>query len=130
MGVDGMRTRWFDLDSGELAVLLAGAALVLLGLAGMRALRVALWRGEFHVEGARQALTAPVRLDVNTARPYELQLLPGIGEKTARAIVASREQQGPYRRLEELMRVPGIGPRTVERLRPHLMCAPPESGER
>jgi len=115
MGVDGMRTRWFDLDSGELAVLLAGAAL---------------WRGEFHVEGARQALTAPVRLDVNTARPYELQLLPGIGEKTARAIVASREQQGPYRRLEELMRVPGIGPRTVERLRPHLMCAPPESGER
>jgi len=42
--------------------------------------------------------------------------LPGIGPAKARAIVADREGRGPFRRLEDLARVSGIGPATVSRI--------------
>jgi len=122
--------RWFELSGRELRTLLAGAALVLLCLVALRGLRAVLWSGEFDVENARESLTMPARLDLNAARAHELQLLPGIGEKTAQAIVADREENGPYRNLEDLTRVRGIGPKTVERLRPHLMCMPPQQGSK
>ena len=60
----------------------------------------------------------PALIDVNTAGVDELQLLPGIGEVRARAIVRAREDDGPFGSVDELQRVSGIGPKTVERLRP------------
>jgi competence protein ComEA len=62
----------------------------------------------------------PRRVRVNTASKEELATLPGIGPALAAAIVRSRERGGPFRRVEDLERVPGIGPRTVERLRAHV----------
>jgi len=123
--VQGLGTRWFELPRRQLRVLLAAAAIVVLSLLAIRGLQALRAPADFRIENARESLSLPPRLDVNTAREYELELLPGIGGKTARAIVADREQQGPYERLEDLMRVPGIGPKTVETLRPHLMCVPP-----
>ena len=65
--------------------------------------------------------TSPVatdsRVDINTASHEELITLPGIGEVKAQAIVAYREQEGPFRRTDELMNVSGIGAITYERLR-------------
>lgn len=60
------------------------------------------------------------RVSLNTASAVELAQLPGIGPKRARAIVEDRQQHGPYRRLDDLTRVRGIGPRLVERLRASL----------
>ncbi len=60
------------------------------------------------------------RLDLNTATWYELELLPGIGEKKARDIVEYRKNAGPYLKLEDLGKVPGISSATVERLSPYL----------
>ena len=57
------------------------------------------------------------RVRVNTATQRELETLPGIGPVRAAEIVADRRLRGPYRRLEDLQRVPGIGPQIVERLR-------------
>lgn len=57
------------------------------------------------------------RVDVNTASPEELRDLPGIGPVLARRIVASRDELGRFRSLDELLRVPGIGPRRLARLR-------------
>ena len=53
-------------------------------------------------------------VDVNTAGLEELMSLPGIGEVKARAILADREANGPYRYPEHLIRVRGIGEGTLE----------------
>lgn len=48
-------------------------------------------------------------IDLNTADVYDLQRLPGIGEARARAIVEYREEHGPFRTVEDITRVSGIG---------------------
>jgi competence protein ComEA len=60
-------------------------------------------------------------VDVNSADWPELAQLPGIGETLARRIVESRQALGPYRDHRDLERVQGIGPLTLERIRPHLL---------
>ncbi len=59
----------------------------------------------------------PGIVTLNTATARDLAQLPAIGLIRARAIVEDRERRGPYRRLEDLIRVPGIGRGTIERLR-------------
>jgi competence ComEA-like helix-hairpin-helix protein len=54
-------------------------------------------------------------LDPNTADALSLETLPGIGPARARAIVEARQRR-PFERTEDLGRVHGIGPRTLERL--------------
>lgn len=57
-----------------------------------------------------------VRIDVNAANEAELTLLPGIGPALAARIVTDREQHGPFATLDDLQRVRGIGPVTVEQI--------------
>ena len=59
-------------------------------------------------------------VNVNTASVEELQLLPGVGEARARAIVELRKQRGGLKSLEDLGDVKGIGEASLERLRPHV----------
>lgn len=59
----------------------------------------------------------PGRLNVNRATAAELEKLPGIGPTLAARIVAYRAEHGPFRAVDELVRVPGIGPKTLEGLR-------------
>jgi competence protein ComEA len=56
--------------------------------------------------------TGPV--NVNTASAEELAQLGNVGPAKAAAIVAYREEHGPFRSIQELTRVTGIGERTVE----------------
>jgi competence protein ComEA len=56
-------------------------------------------------------------VSLNTASEAELAQLPGIGAIRAAAIVADRKRQGPFRQLDDLTRVSGIGEGTVARLR-------------
>lgn len=67
---------------------------------------------------AETALTGVV--NVNTASAEELQLLPGIGETRARALVALRKRRGGFRSIDELKEVKGIGEAGLERMRPFL----------
>ncbi|HEV3025129.1 MAG TPA: helix-hairpin-helix domain-containing protein [Pirellulales bacterium] len=64
-------------------------------------------------------------VDLNAARWAELAQLPGIGEGLARRIVESRERDGPFVDQDDLRRVRGIGPKTMEQLRPYLRPMPP-----
>lgn len=64
------------------------------------------------------------QVDVNQAAWPELALLPGIGPQLAQRIVAEREAHGPFRDLDDLRRVRGIGPKTAERMRPYLAPLP------
>ena len=59
-------------------------------------------------------------VNVNTATPEQLGLLPGVGPVRARAIVEERKRNGGFKRVEDLTQVSGIGERALERMRPHL----------
>ncbi len=65
---------------------------------------------------AQRAASGP--LDLNKASVEKLQTLPGVGPETAKAIVKGR----PYRTVDELGKVKGIGPATIERLRDKVMA--------
>jgi competence protein ComEA len=67
---------------------------------------------------AEAALTGMV--NVNTASAEELQLLPGVGESRAHAILEARKQRGGFKSLDQLVEVKGIGDVLLDRLRPHL----------
>jgi len=59
-------------------------------------------------------------LDLNSATAEQLDRLPEVGPKLAAAIVQFREKSGPFRRVEELLAVPGITKRRLEKIRPYV----------
>ena len=59
-------------------------------------------------------------VNINTATPEQLELLPGIGESRANAVVAIRKQRGGFKSVDELTEVKGIGEVALERLRPYV----------
>ncbi len=66
---------------------------------------------------------AVFRVDLNRADVPELSLLPGIGPVLARRIVRHRDRHGPFRRLDDLADVSGIGPKRLDELA--RWCLPP-----
>src|SRR5687767_394834 len=67
-------------------------------------------------------------VNVNTASPDQLQLLPGIGPAKVRNIVAYRNKH-PFRTIEELVRIKGIGRKMFRRLRLHLAVSGPTTAQ-
>jgi len=61
-----------------------------------------------------------VPVDLNQATAQELTTLPGIGEAMAKRILDFREANGPFKRVEDLMKIKGIGEKSFEKLRPHV----------
>ena len=68
-------------------------------------------------------------VNLNTASPEQLQLLPGVGPAKVRNILAYRRAH-PFRTPEELVRIKGIGRKMVRRLRLHLAVAGPTTAQR
>ena len=64
-------------------------------------------------------------IDLNTAAPEDLERLPGIGPAKAEAIAAYRTEHGPFRTVDQLMEVSGIGEATLEALRPYITASAP-----
>lgn len=56
-------------------------------------------------------------LNINTATAEELDALPGIGPGYAQRIIDHRENQGPFKTIDEIQNVPGIGASTFARIR-------------
>lgn len=77
--------------------------------------------------GEVAAARVAVRIDLNTADAKTLELLPGIGPALAERIIADRGRIGPFKRVEDLARVKGIGHRTIERLREHAVVGEQEA---
>jgi len=57
-------------------------------------------------------------MNVNDATPGDLTTLPGIGEVTAERIVAYRTEHGPFKSVDDLIQVKGIGQKVLEKIRP------------
>ncbi|MCE9618692.1 MAG: helix-hairpin-helix domain-containing protein [Planctomycetes bacterium] len=76
------------------------------------------------MEGPLHTTLPQWRVDLDRAGPDELAALPGIGPSLAGTIVADREARGPFRTLEGLDRVRGVGPSILEQIRPFVLQPP------
>lgn len=83
--------------------------------------------GSTHAPG-QGAPAPPGLVDLNRAGEADLLPLPGIGPTKARAIVAYRQARGPFASVEELVRVPGIGPATLTQIRDLVTVGTPRAG--
>ena len=88
-------------------------------------------RANFESQVSAQELSAKERhcdlVHVNTAGIAELQTLPGIGPVYAQRIIEAREEQ-PFTKVEDLLRVSGIGPKRLQALM-DLVCFHMPGGE-
>lgn len=66
---------------------------------------------------ARSGPTIFNKVNINTASQEELESLPGIGPALATQIIAYRDANGPFKKIEDLVDVPGIGPKTYEKVK-------------
>jgi competence protein ComEA len=89
------------------------AVRALAGLAALAAIALAL-----PAVGAEGVPNGTV--NVNTATLEELQLLPGVGESRARAMIETRKQRGGFKSVDDLLEVKGIGTASLEKLRPYV----------
>ncbi len=69
--------------------------------------------------GGRAWLTG-AKLDVNTATARELEAIPDVGPSLANAIVSERERRGTFASVNDLDDVPGVGPKTLAKLRAYV----------
>lgn len=105
------------------------AALTAVALAGAFAwwIRAGGLRGELVDIDRAAPLDYRFLVDVNSAEWPELAQLPGIGPKLAQRILDSRAAEGGFRTIDELDRVDGIGPRTLEGMRRYLLPLPDDN---
>lgn len=61
-----------------------------------------------------------IKININTASKRELLRLPGIGSVLAQRIIEYREANGPFRAIEEIMKVKGIGPKLFDRIKDRI----------
>ena len=81
---------------------------------------------ESRPRGSKETMVAsPVNL--NTATVAQLESLPGIGPATAQRIVEYRQQQGGFKKIEELMNVRGIGEASFLKLKALVTLSPPRT---
>jgi competence protein ComEA len=80
--------------------------------------------GDAVATGSNEAPPPLAMINLNTATPEELELLPGIGEVTARRIVEFREENGPFRSIDDLIHVQGISDRTIDAFRDQVTVGP------
>ena len=67
----------------------------------------AVWWARYPRAGARPGCE-PARLDLNLASAFELEALPNMTARQAANIVADRKKHGPFRKVEDLLRIDGI----------------------
>jgi competence protein ComEA len=80
--------------------------------------------GESPSQGPMPAAKATINL--NTATAEQLQSLPGIGPKTAERVLEYRQKNGPFKKIEELMNVKGIGEKSFLKIKPLITAVPPK----
>ncbi len=121
--------KWFEFTSGQIKVLIV-LCLVLAGVSVYRLVRSFSEAGpqplKLVVElGDGDKSYAPVfKVDVNLSPPDSLELVPGIGPVLAGRIISFRDSAGPFAKLDDVMKVEGIGRVTFEKIKPYLEIHP------
>ena len=73
------------------------------------------------------ATSALAEVNINTASKEELNALPGIGPVKAEAIIKYREEKGPFKSVDELKNVYGIGDKILDRLKSEISVSSPDA---
>ncbi len=68
-------------------------------------------------------------VNLNTATAADLQKLPGIGARTAGRIIEYRQKNGPFKKIEELMNVRGVGEKNFLKLKDHIVVTPAKADQ-
>ncbi|MCX8131086.1 MAG: helix-hairpin-helix domain-containing protein [Clostridia bacterium] len=87
---------------------------------GMQGVRIIKDRGEAvagDIADAENSVEQKGKININTATVSELDTLPGVGEKTANDIIAYREKNGRFKKIEDIMNVPRIGESRFSQMR-------------
>jgi competence protein ComEA len=69
---------------------------------------------------AKPAASEARPVDLNTADTATLESVPGIGKSLSQRIVAFREKNGPFQTVDDLLKVQGVGEKSIQKLRPYL----------
>ena len=74
-----------------------------------------------------QLLTLGLPIDLNRATAEDLDAIPGLGPALAQRIIDYRQAHGPFKKIEDLREVSGVGPQNLEKLKPYLGLGSPEA---
>ena len=69
-------------------------------------------------------------VNINTATKDELVSLKGVGEKRAQAIIDYRKKNGPFKTVDDLEKVPGIGPGIMKQIKSHISVSGPTTTDK
>ena len=72
---------------------------------------------------AKAAQSEARPIDLNTADSAALETVPGIGKSLSQRILAFREKNGAFQSVDDLLKVQGIGEKSIQKLRPYLTVA-------
>ena len=72
-----------------------------------------------------ELLTLGLPIDLNRATSEDLDAIPGVGPALAQRIVDYRKAHGPFKQVEALMAVSGVGPESLQKLKPYLGLGSP-----
>ena len=121
-GVGGYVRREGQLDRGSFLRNAATAIALVLAVAILAAAPV-----EIAAATQQDSGSPGEPVDINRASVDELIGLPGIGEVMAKRIIEFREQHGPFKRVEDLLKVKGIGEKSFQKLRPSITVSRADS---
>ncbi len=102
--------------------LAARASLVLLLVLGAQA-----WLVAQKAQPAKAAPAPAAVVNINTATAEQLDSLPGIGAKVAARIIEYRQKNGPFKKVEDLMNVRGIGEKNFLKLKSMITVSAPRA---
>jgi competence ComEA-like helix-hairpin-helix protein len=97
-----------------------------LTVAAWPALALCLW---IHHPYSVEAKAVEGVVNINTATPAELSLLPGIGKAKAEQIVQYRQSK-PFAAIDDLKNIPGLGAKRIEAMRAHVVVEGPTTAKR
>ena len=77
--------------------------------------------GNISIGGWREKTLVKFPVNINTAKMVELKAVYGIGDKTAERIIAYRNNNGLFISINDLIKVKGIGPKKLEKMKPYIV---------
>lgn len=93
-------------------------AFLVMGLASVVSAQSAPTRAPQKAKATKTVVGITTPVNLNTATVSQLDALPGVGTSTAQRIVEYRQKNGPFKKIEELMNVKGVGEKSFLKLKP------------
>jgi competence protein ComEA len=82
--------------------------------------------GLAHAAAGTAPKDRPDPVDINSASASDLEKVPGIGPSLSKRIIEFREKNGPYSSVEDLLKIQGIGEKSLARFRDYLTAVKPQ----